>query len=89
LKCRRDAFGDAPIPASTLLNVPQLAWPYMMIEIDVTAALPNKWVYRSKAAISALLRPLLACVDGFADSGSYKTASPKSRRFRRRSTSGL
>src|SRR4051794_11295425 len=39
LKCRRDAFGDAPIPASTLLNVPQLAWPYMMIEIDVTAML--------------------------------------------------
>ena len=30
---------DAPIPASTLLNVPQLAWPYMMIEIDVTAML--------------------------------------------------
>ena len=22
LKCRREAFGDAPIPASTLLNVP-------------------------------------------------------------------
>src|SRR4051794_4696065 len=41
LKCRRDAFGDAPIPASTLLNVPQLAWPYMMIEIDVTAMLPK------------------------------------------------
>jgi 2-iminobutanoate/2-iminopropanoate deaminase len=39
LKCRREAFGDAPIPASTLLNVPQLAWPYMMIEIDVTATL--------------------------------------------------
>jgi enamine deaminase RidA (YjgF/YER057c/UK114 family) len=41
LKCRRDAFGEAPIPASTLLNVPQLAWPYMMIEIDVTAMLPK------------------------------------------------
>ena len=39
LKCRREAFGDAPIPASTLLNVPQLAWPYMMIEVDVTAML--------------------------------------------------
>jgi len=26
-------------PASTLLNVPQLAWPYMMIEVDVTAML--------------------------------------------------
>jgi len=41
LKCRREAFGDAPIPASTLLNVPQLAWPNMMIEIDVTAVLPK------------------------------------------------
>jgi 2-iminobutanoate/2-iminopropanoate deaminase len=41
LKCRREAFGDAPIPASTLLNVPQLAWPHMMIEIDVTAVLPK------------------------------------------------
>jgi len=39
LACRAEAFGDAPIPASTLLNVPQLAWPYMMIEVDVTAML--------------------------------------------------
>jgi enamine deaminase RidA (YjgF/YER057c/UK114 family) len=23
LKCRKEAFGDTPIPASTLLNVPQ------------------------------------------------------------------
>jgi hypothetical protein len=30
----REAFGGAPIPASTLLNVP-----YMMIEVDVTAML--------------------------------------------------
>jgi enamine deaminase RidA (YjgF/YER057c/UK114 family) len=41
IKCRRDAFGDAPIPASTLLNVSQLAQPYMMIEIDLTAMLPK------------------------------------------------
>jgi 2-iminobutanoate/2-iminopropanoate deaminase len=41
LKCRREAFGDAPIPASTLLSVPQLAWPHMMVEIDVTAVLPK------------------------------------------------
>lgn len=41
LSCRAEAFGDAPIPASTLLNVPQLAWPYMMIEVDVTAMLPK------------------------------------------------
>lgn len=39
LKCRAEAFGDAPIPASTFLVVNQLAWPYMAIEIDVTAML--------------------------------------------------
>jgi len=39
LKCRADAFGSAPIPASTFLVVSQLAWPFMTIEIDVTAAL--------------------------------------------------
>lgn len=41
LKCRAEAFGDAPIPASTFLVVSQLAWPYMAIEIDVTAMLPK------------------------------------------------
>ncbi len=41
LKCRAEAFGDAPIPASTFLVVAQLAWPYMAIEIDVTAMLPK------------------------------------------------
>jgi enamine deaminase RidA (YjgF/YER057c/UK114 family) len=39
LKCRKQAFGDAPIPASTLINVSQFAWPNMKIEIDVTAIL--------------------------------------------------
>jgi enamine deaminase RidA (YjgF/YER057c/UK114 family) len=39
LKCRAEAFGNAPIPASTFLVVSQLAWPFMTIEIDVTAAL--------------------------------------------------
>jgi 2-iminobutanoate/2-iminopropanoate deaminase len=41
LKCRAEAFGSAPIPASTFLVVSQLAWPLMSIEIDVTAALPK------------------------------------------------
>ena len=41
LKCRAEAFGSAPIPASTFLVVSQLAWPMMAIEIDVTAALPK------------------------------------------------
>ena len=39
LKRRADAFGSAPIPASTFLVVSQFAWPFMYIEIDVTAAL--------------------------------------------------
>jgi enamine deaminase RidA (YjgF/YER057c/UK114 family) len=39
LKCRAEAFGDAPIPASTFLVVSALAWPNMAIEIDVTAML--------------------------------------------------
>lgn len=38
-KCRGEAFGGAPVPASTLLNVSQLAWPHMMVEIDVMAVL--------------------------------------------------
>jgi enamine deaminase RidA (YjgF/YER057c/UK114 family) len=37
LKCRAEAFGDAPIPASTFLVVTALAWPHMAVEIDVTA----------------------------------------------------
>ena len=41
-KCRLDAFGTAPLPASTLLTISQLAWPGMLVEIDVTAAVPLK-----------------------------------------------
>jgi 2-iminobutanoate/2-iminopropanoate deaminase len=41
-KCRQEAFGNAPLPAHTLLNISQLAWPGMMIEIDVTAMVPPK-----------------------------------------------
>lgn len=37
-KCRVEAFGNNnPLPAHTLLNISQLAWPGMMVEIDVTA----------------------------------------------------
>src|SRR5258707_6973031 len=36
-KCRVEAFGANPLPAHTLLNISQLAWPGMMVEIDVTA----------------------------------------------------
>ncbi len=41
-KCRLDAFGNAPLPAHTLLTISQLAWPGMMVEIDVTAMVPAK-----------------------------------------------
>jgi enamine deaminase RidA (YjgF/YER057c/UK114 family) len=39
-KCRVEAFGTHSLPAHTLLNISQLAWPGMMVEIDVTAVLP-------------------------------------------------
>lgn len=40
-KCRVEAFGNNnPLPAHTLLNISQLAWPGMMVEIDVTAVVP-------------------------------------------------
>jgi 2-iminobutanoate/2-iminopropanoate deaminase len=35
-------FGANPPPAHTLLNITQLAWPGMMIEVDVTAMVPLK-----------------------------------------------
>jgi len=36
-KCRLEAFGNLPLPAHTFLNINQLAWPGMIVEIDVTA----------------------------------------------------
>ena len=41
-KCRQETFGTAPMPAHTLLTISQLAWPGMMVEIDVTAMVPLK-----------------------------------------------
>jgi 2-iminobutanoate/2-iminopropanoate deaminase len=41
-KCRLEAFGTNPLPAHTLLTISQLAWPGMMVEIDVTAVVPAK-----------------------------------------------
>lgn len=38
---RRETFGSAPLPAHTFLTISQLAWPGMLIEIDVTAAIPG------------------------------------------------
>jgi len=36
-KCRREAYGDGPIPANTFLVINALAIPGMLLEIDVTA----------------------------------------------------
>ena len=36
-KCRKEAYGDGPIPANTFLVVSALAIPGMLLEIDVTA----------------------------------------------------
>src|SRR5579862_8138453 len=41
-KCRQETFGTIPMPAHTLLNISQLAWPGMLIEVDVTAMVPPK-----------------------------------------------
>ena len=41
-KCRQETFGTTPMPVHTLLTISQLAWPGMMVEIDVTAMIPLK-----------------------------------------------
>ena len=41
-KCRQEVFGATPMPAHTLLTISQLAWPGMMVEVDVTAMVPLK-----------------------------------------------
>ena len=41
-RCRSEVFGTTPPPARTLLNIVQLAWPGMMVEVDVTAMVPLK-----------------------------------------------
>jgi enamine deaminase RidA (YjgF/YER057c/UK114 family) len=41
-RCRSEIFGTTPPPAHTLLNIVRLAWPGMLVEIDVTAMVPLK-----------------------------------------------
>ena len=41
-KCRSAEFGTTAPPAHTLLTVSQLAWPGMIVEVDVTAVVPVK-----------------------------------------------
>lgn len=40
-KCRKEAYGDGPIPANTFLVINALAIPGMLLEIDVTAVVPK------------------------------------------------
>ncbi len=39
--CKKEVFGDGPYPPHTFLNVSQLAIPGMVVEVEVTAALPK------------------------------------------------
>jgi 2-iminobutanoate/2-iminopropanoate deaminase len=41
-RCRQETFGATPMPAHTLLVINQLAWPGMLVEIDMTAMVPDK-----------------------------------------------
>jgi enamine deaminase RidA (YjgF/YER057c/UK114 family) len=41
-KCRAEAFAGLPLPVHTFLNINQLAWPGMLVEVDVTAVTANK-----------------------------------------------
>jgi 2-iminobutanoate/2-iminopropanoate deaminase len=41
-RCRSEVFGAVPPPAHTLLNIVQLAWPGMLLEVDATAMVPGK-----------------------------------------------
>ena len=41
-QCKAEAFGSAPLPAHTFVNVSQLAWPGMLVEMDATAVVPAK-----------------------------------------------
>jgi enamine deaminase RidA (YjgF/YER057c/UK114 family) len=41
-RCRREAYGERPIPANTFLVISALAIPGMLLEIDVTAVVASK-----------------------------------------------
>ncbi|AZE49467.1 hypothetical protein C4K04_3797 [Pseudomonas chlororaphis] len=42
LECQKESLGTAPLPPNTFVNVSQLAWPGMMVEVQVTAVIPLK-----------------------------------------------
>lgn len=39
-ECRSEAYSGLPLPAHTFLTVSQLAWPHMLVELDVIAIAP-------------------------------------------------
>jgi enamine deaminase RidA (YjgF/YER057c/UK114 family) len=41
-KCRGEAFAGLPLPVHTFLNINQLAWPGMLVEVDLIAVVANK-----------------------------------------------
>lgn len=61
IKCRKEVFTQyapgAPPPAHTFLNISQLAWPGMMVEVDVTAFIPA-----DRAAARVIVAPPLTGV---------------------------
>jgi enamine deaminase RidA (YjgF/YER057c/UK114 family) len=42
LACQREALDGAPLPPNTFVNVSQLAWPGMLVEVQITAVAPLK-----------------------------------------------
>lgn len=40
-QCRREAYAGAPLPPHTFLNVSQLAFEEMLVEIDIIAVAPH------------------------------------------------
>jgi len=49
-KCRSEVFARDTAPAHTLLNIVQLAWPGMMVEVDVTAVVREVESFRGAAS---------------------------------------
>ena len=49
-ECRREAYKEGPLPPHTFLNVSQLAFEEMLVEIDIIAAIPVE----RKASVGSL-----------------------------------
>ncbi|KVN98500.1 hypothetical protein WJ69_34140 [Burkholderia ubonensis] len=62
LACQKEALCGAPLPPNTALNVSQLAWPAMMIEVGVTAPSSLKSAKRTVQHPTGLTRGSMASV---------------------------